>query len=121
MWVPLLEKSATRLWASSRKDLLPARPRGGADVDSDHTIAGSFEVRAEVKERPVVSEKLVGGVEFVEEPRNFASGRDVLKVHAIPLVGSVRDVEDRVRSVIRDVHVEAPLGLVRPFVDEPVL
>jgi hypothetical protein len=33
----------------------------------------------------------------------------------------VGDVEDGVRPVVRNLGIEAPLGLVRPFVDEAIL
>ncbi len=108
-------------------DRAPVRTRRSLRVDGDQTVARRVEVRQEVKHRPVVADERVAGVEIVEQPDHRAAESRRLWVDQIdivdpvPLVGAVPYAHDPVAAIVRHRDPEAPLGLVRPLVDQPVL
>ena len=107
-------------------ELSPLTRFGAAHVDGDDTAARGSVVGLKVKDRASVSHESVRGIEIVEQPdhRRLESRMlriaEVLIVDAIAAVGPEPDGVDGVASVGADFHGKAPVGMIGPFVDQPV-
>ena len=105
-----------------RNDCFPVGGFGLGEIDRDEFLPRGIAVGLDEKFGVDVSGETVRGVEFVEELDDFGVGLgEVLVEKAVLGVGALRDVDDEEAFIIGQPRVEAPLWMIRTFVDEGVL
>ncbi|MBC8115845.1 MAG: S9 family peptidase, partial [Candidatus Saccharimonas sp.] len=99
-----------------------AHRRRFADVDRDDPLPRRFEVRHEIKHRPVVADERVLIVKILDQvDRHPVRFGQVFVEDSILVVGPLPDADDQVASVLGDFQPETPRRFVGPLVDEHVL
>ncbi len=94
---------------------------GIADVEGDDPFFGGVEIRSEVEEVAVISEKtkfvLEGGDDGADHAVRFAK---ILVINLIALGGAFPGGDDEVVAIFADVGAEAPFGIVGAFIDQDI-
>ena len=104
-----------------RDDRFPVGGFGIGEIDRDEFLSGGIAIGLDEKFGVDVSGEAIRGVEFVEELNDFGVGLgEVFVEKAVLGIGTLRDVDDEEAFVIGQPGVEAPLGVIRTFVDEGV-
>jgi hypothetical protein len=99
---------------------------GVSRVDGDHTPPWRGVVRLEIEDWPVVPHEAVRGIEIVQQPYDRRVQLWPLWINQILVVDAVSPVSpephgvDREAAVGADLDREAPVGMIRSFVDESI-
>ena len=105
-----------------RDQLSPMFPLRSAGVDGDQPPLGRAEIGLEEEDRPVVAHQRVLVVErFDQVDRHPVGLGEVLVDDAELVVGALPDRDHQVTSVLGHLGFEAPVGVVRPAVDEHIV
>ena len=91
-------------------------------VDRDDARARCGQIGAEPEDRSVVVEKVILRIELVQELDDFRVRRaQILIEDAVPRIAALRDIDDEISAVIRDLRLHEPVLVIGPLINEHVL